>query len=1076
MNKNYALVWNHALGCWNVADEGARRRSKAGRSKAVIGAGLSLLGLLLQAPAFALPSGGNIVSGNADIQTSSDGQHLTINQQSNKLITNWNDFNVKADERVSFQQPGSNAIALNRVLGTQGSDIQGRIDANGKVFLINPNGVVFGQSAQVDVGSLVASTQDITDKDFLNGNYRFSGTSSASISNAGTLTASDGGSIALLGAQVSNSGLIQARVGSVALGAGNDITLDFNGNGLLGLQVKSGAVDALAQNGGLLKADGGQVLMTAKSADSLLRTVVSNQGVIEAKTLQNKAGRIVLDGDNGIVQVAGRQDASAIGGQGDGGVVENQGARVDVQLAAQVNTHAEQGKTGTWRIHANDISIASTENPGRLTPRGLVITGGISGTNSGTTNGVGIGVGANATGSGNGGNGVGVSIGGNGHNNVAVIAGGGPANTRSTLRTDTLASNLDTTHIELNSTQGNLTVSAPLTWTSGNSLSLTAERGDIRVEGALRASGNKAGLVLNAQNGGIRLNDNIALSGTGASLGLNHGNNGYTLEDGKAVTLSGAGALFKANGQDYAVIHNLDQLRQIDSNSSGHYVLGNKISGNGARFKSLGERSGFGGVLDGLGNSIENLSVYGTSGSVGLFSVNQGEIRNLNLDRVSVSGDRSTHYNTLVGTLAGVNMGLISNVKASQVQVTGASHANSLGGLVALNLQDGSIDKSSASGTLVGNRYTYVMGGLAAENINNGLGRGIASISNSRADVTLTGQMAGQSSAYGAGGLVGANRKANISNSSSTGLISLAGDNLNLGGLVGFNTGSSTSRLSTVDSTVNVRGNGRNTFLGGLIGFNTEGAVNNASASGSVNGNNAQAVGGLVGKSLASRYSNVSAAGNVTGGARANVGGLIGELSAGSVNNASASGTLNASHSQAIGGLIGKSEGASLSNVSASASVLDRFSQYLGGLLGHSRNTTVNVADATGNVTGGANAFAGGLIGYLEGGTLANASAKGDVQAGDSSFVGGLVGFNDGRISNASASGKVMGTAAQVLGGLVGGNSGSIEHSSASAKVTPVNPGYIHGGLIGLNLGQQSFNHLEGEAAKLPLIGRSLPF
>ncbi|MFP3548256.1 GLUG motif-containing protein, partial [Rhizobium sp. SIMBA_035] len=87
----------------------------------------------------------------------------------------------------------------------------------------------------------------------------------------------------------------------------------------------------------------------------------------------------------------------------------------------------------------------------------------------------------------------------------------------------------------------------------------------------------------------------------------------------------------------------------------------------------------------------------------------------------------------------------------------------------------------------------------------------------------------------------------------------------------------STSRLSTVDSTVNVRGNGHNTFLGGLIGFNTEGAVNNASASGSVNGNNAQAVGGLVGKSLASRYSNVSAAGNVTGGARANVGGLIGE-------------------------------------------------------------------------------------------------------------------------------------------------------------------------------------------------------
>ncbi len=145
MNKSYTLVWNQATGCWNVASEGTRRRSKSGRGKALVVAGASLLGLFCQAPAFALPSGATVVSGDAGFQTSTDGRHMVIDQQSHKLITNWNEFSVRADERVSFHQPGQDAVALNRVIGRNGSDIQGRIDANGKVFLVNPNGVVFRQ-------------------------------------------------------------------------------------------------------------------------------------------------------------------------------------------------------------------------------------------------------------------------------------------------------------------------------------------------------------------------------------------------------------------------------------------------------------------------------------------------------------------------------------------------------------------------------------------------------------------------------------------------------------------------------------------------------------------------------------------------------------------------------------------------------------------------------------------------------------------------------------------------------------------------------------------------------------------
>ena len=102
--------------------------------------------------------------------------------------------------------------------------------------------------------------------------------------------------------------VIQAQLGDVALGAGQGINLNFDGDGLLNLQVDKGSVDALAHNGGLIRADGGQVLMSARSADSLLKTVVNNQGTLEARTLRSAEGRIVLDGgEQGTVRVAGKQ-------------------------------------------------------------------------------------------------------------------------------------------------------------------------------------------------------------------------------------------------------------------------------------------------------------------------------------------------------------------------------------------------------------------------------------------------------------------------------------------------------------------------------------------------------------------------------------------------------------------------------------------------------------------------------------------------------------------------------------------------------------------------------------------------
>lgn len=188
MNKCYALVWNVSQGCWNVVSEGSRRRGKPAGAKAAIASALALLGATALAPAYALPTGGTVVGGSANGEIHlSGGNSLSVNQKVDKLIANWDSFSVAAGERVIFNQPSSSSIALNRVIGTKASDIQGRIDANGQVFLVNPNGVLFGRGAQVNVGGLVASTLDITDAEFNDNSsrYRFTGPSTNGVLNQG---------------------------------------------------------------------------------------------------------------------------------------------------------------------------------------------------------------------------------------------------------------------------------------------------------------------------------------------------------------------------------------------------------------------------------------------------------------------------------------------------------------------------------------------------------------------------------------------------------------------------------------------------------------------------------------------------------------------------------------------------------------------------------------------------------------------------------------------------------------------------------------------------------------------------
>ncbi|AKM02537.1 GLUG motif-containing protein [Burkholderia pyrrocinia] len=1019
MNKAYSLVWNEVQGGWCAVGETARRRGKSGGGKRLLAAGVSLLGLAAASGAYALPTGGEIASGKADIATSADNKTMSINQHTDKLITNWQDFSVGGGERVSFRQPTSQSIALNRVIGANGSQIHGQLDANGRVFLVNPNGVMFGAGAQVNVGGLVASTQNLSDADFLAGRYRFAGASGQSVENAGTITATEGGSVALLGARVSNTGVIRAQMGRVALGAGNAFNVNFDGNGLLNLQVEGGAVDAQAHNGGLLKADGGEVLMTARAAGDLLGSVVKNSGTIEAKGLSSRAGKITLDG--GQVHVAGKLDASAQDASTAGGTVTTRGERVVVSRDVQVDTRAASGKAGQWAIEAANAGVGAAGQPAK---RGLIIGGGINGN------------------TGNGGTG----------NNADVAIDG-----------ETLSRNLGTTNVALTNTSGDLTVGEAVNWASDNTLALTSKKGSVDLKQSLTASGANAGVTVNAAQQ-IRIGNKVALTGENASLALNSGS-GHTLtNDDAVVTLSGRNASFSANGEGYRVIHDLAGLRGVDGNMNGRYVLGNAIDGKGAQFRSLGgANASFGGVFDGLGNTVRNLSVTNPGVVVvGLFASNSGRIANLTLEKITARAFAPAGGSPVsVGALAGYNVGEISNVKAKDVLVSGSGRAI-VGGLVGSNLS-GRIDRASVSGRVEGDKDALSVGGLAGENLTVlRPNRGDAIISNSRADIQASSQSAGNT-----GGLVGVNRGV-ITASTAAGSVTAMARGARVGGLVGFNDGGDKAgHINASASSASVRG-GHYATAGGLVGYNAA-SIEASDATGSVTvGDNAKA-GGLVGVNTGSAKSS-DARGSVVAGASSTAGGLVGE-NGGSVVASSAAGSVSARANGFAGGLVGKNSG-TVASSSARGAVNTAGTGRAGGLIGYNEGS-VSSSSASGDVVAGADSYVGGLVGHnFMGASIDASNASGSAKGGDGSRVGGLVGENDGKIASSSSSGAVSGGRNARLGGVAGENFGNVNSSSSSSRIAyTAGYGQFYGGLVGFNFGSMRGTSVSGSAAAVPLAG-----
>ena len=308
-------------------------------------------------PAFANPTGGQVVGGAATIvQTNSS--RVDIDQSTNKAIINWQTFGINQGEQVNFNQPSQSAIALNRVTGGNASTIAGQLTANGQVWLVNPNGVLFTKTAQVDVGGLVATTSDIGNRNFMAGNYKFNrpGNPNAAVENQGNITVAQAGLAALVAPTVRNSGVIEAKLGKVALASGNKYTLDLYGDNLVKFAVDDRTAGSLGgarvDNSGTIDADGGIVLLTASQAAGVVDDAINVGGIIDARSTGQGTGTIVLNGNGGNTRVGGTLDASGYGAGQTGGTVDVLGGNVHLASTATIDVSGDAGG-GTVHVGGN---------------------------------------------------------------------------------------------------------------------------------------------------------------------------------------------------------------------------------------------------------------------------------------------------------------------------------------------------------------------------------------------------------------------------------------------------------------------------------------------------------------------------------------------------------------------------------------------------------------------------------------------------------------------------------------------------------------------------------------------------
>ncbi len=453
--------------------------------------------------AFANPYGFSIVNGQVFVNY--NGNTLNVTNTPGAII-NWQGFSIGVNEITRFIQQSASSTVLNRVVGVDPSIILGTLQSNGRVFLINPNGVVFGAGSKVDVSGLVASTLNLSNADFAAGRARFTDTPGAgSVINQGTITTPSGGQVYLIAPNVQNHGIINSPQGEVILAAGKSVEIVDSGTPNLRVQIdapsnealnlgqiiaqggKIGIYAGLIRNGGEIRADGVVVGANGEIMLKATKNVTLDQGSVVSAS-GPAGGKVTIQADTGTVAIAGTVAANAT--QGKGGTISISGAQgVSADSTARISADGPQGGSiniasgGNLRMGGIASVDPLTSSGGQITLNAAAVITLVSGGQLSASGG--LGGGAITV---NGGSGVTFE-----QNTVVRANGGGTVNVQANQGAFSASGMIDAAGIEVNGGNVNISAGADITLESTSAIIASGRAGGtVRVEstqGTLLASG-----------------------------------------------------------------------------------------------------------------------------------------------------------------------------------------------------------------------------------------------------------------------------------------------------------------------------------------------------------------------------------------------------------------------------------------------------------------------------------------------------------------------------------------------------------------------------------------------------------
>ncbi|MES2217305.1 MAG: filamentous hemagglutinin N-terminal domain-containing protein [Pseudomonadota bacterium] len=662
--------------------------------------------------ALANPQGGVVTTGSATIANS--GKSTVIQQNSQQAIIQWNSFNIQSGEKTQFVQPNSSAVALNRINPMQGaSQINGQLTSNGQIILVNAAGLHFGSGAVVNVGGLIASTSDIKDANFLAAKYIFDQTSTyrnATVTNQGTIVAANYGLVALLGNSVINNGLIKAEMGSVVLGSGAKFTLDFNGDQLINFTVDAPSTAGSITNTGSLIADGGQILVTAQTASSVLDNVIDMAGTAQANSVSQQNGEIILTSNAGV-NVTGKMTATGTSADNSGGTIQISANHLTTSHAA-FNTSSNTGG-GNITFNANSISLVNSSVNANALGSG---TGGTIAFNAPSTTFANSLVSAAGVGTGTFGGTINVAS-----NSIYISYG-----TLLTANGDEIGGNVTLSGVPVAGSQTN---ASAITLDSWSAISANASGADGIVGGNINLYANTSLLA-----GNISANDG-STNGVGGDIGV-FGQNLYVLP-GAFIDASAAfvGGVITLGGNPFSTTASTTSANVILSPLSyvGASVTGS--NGFGGVISVSGDNVSLGGELDVSGNPFPYLTFTstGNSGSYG-FCGGGGFHSTPTINNSGSSGGNITVTGNNITVQPGAYLNAAGNLFGGSIELGNSTFSPTASNSVVVNF--GSVLDAGSYGT-TGNP----IGGLIKLYANNTTVNGALNVSGAANSGSLAGEV-----------------------------------------------------------------------------------------------------------------------------------------------------------------------------------------------------------------------------------------------------------------------------------------------------------------------------------------------